>query len=46
VLKLAANEQVKSSLYETYLYKPAKRIFSFGLINGGSNNKEEAKSDK
>lgn len=34
ILKIASNENVKSTLYQHYLVKPAKRIFSFGLING------------
>jgi len=38
LLKIAANEQVKGALYENYLYKPAKRIFSFGLLSGENNN--------
>ena len=32
ILHIAQNESIKSSLYQHYLVKPAKRIFSFGLI--------------
>ncbi len=38
VLKIAASENVKSTLYQHYLVKPAKRIFSFGLLNDNGNN--------
>jgi hypothetical protein len=38
LLKIAANENVKGALYDNYLYKPAKRIFSFGLLSGENNN--------
>lgn len=40
-VKVAGNDIVKSKLYENYLYKPAKRLFSFGIYGNG----EEAKSD-
>ncbi len=40
ILKIASNENVKSTLYQHYLVRPAKRIFTFGLFNG-----EEDKSD-
>jgi hypothetical protein len=32
VLKVASNEKVKSQLYSNFLFKPAKRLFSFGLL--------------
>ncbi len=37
ILKIASNDRVKSQLYESYLFKPAKRIFSLGLYNDDNN---------
>jgi hypothetical protein len=46
ILKVASNENVKSTLYQHYLVKPAKRIFSFGLINGDDDNKSTDNNKK
>lgn len=32
VLKVANNEKVKSGIYSNFLFKPVKRIFSFGML--------------
>lgn len=37
-LKIAGNDKVKSELYDNYIYKPAKRIFSLGLLSGNDDN--------
>jgi hypothetical protein len=38
-LKIAGNDKVKSELYDNYIFRPAKRIFSLGLLSGeGDNN--------
>ncbi len=41
-LKVAGDEKVKSELYNNYLFRPAKRIFTFGLYSG----EEEQKSSE
>ena len=43
ILKIASNDNVKNTLYQHYLVKPAKRIFSFGLINGDDNSNNNNK---
>ena len=37
-LKIAGNDKVKNELYDNYIYKPAKRIFSLGLLSGNDDN--------
>jgi hypothetical protein len=37
LLRIASNEQVKGALFDNYLYKPARRFFSFGILRGEGN---------
>ena len=41
ILKIASNDKIKSTLYQHYLVRPAKRIFTFGLLNGEDDNKSD-----
>ena len=45
-LKVAGNEKVKAELYDNYIYRPAKRIFSFGLLSGNSEEKSSAEEKR
>ena len=38
-LKVAGDEKVKSELYNNFLFRPAKRIFTFGLYSGSEEEK-------
>jgi hypothetical protein len=40
-LSVAGNNKVKQALYDNYLYKPAKRIFSLGFYSGEENTQGE-----
>lgn len=42
-LKVASNEQVRNKLYQNYIYKPAKRIFSLGYFPGEDEEKVVSK---
>jgi hypothetical protein len=41
VLKIAKDEKVKGQLYESYLFRPAKRIFSFGLYSDEAEQRQK-----
>jgi len=45
-LKVASNEKVKAELYDNYIYRPAKRIFSFGLLSGTEEKQQPTSEEK
>ena len=38
LIKVANNPELKGKLYSHFLYKPAKRFFSFGLLADDNNH--------
>ena len=46
ILQVAGNDTVKSELYSKYLFKPAKRIFSLGLLSEEEINVPQKKKDQ